>query len=131
MLRESCLHCMFRTKERFSDIVIGDFWGIEKINPELSDRKGVSVLITSSKKGEEFVGKLTGVTMIETDPEITPNVLKGYLPTQTDATVEIERAKWFANEYKAHSFIKMSELYPTISFMDRVIASIKFRLKLK
>ena len=35
MMRESCFRCPYRTISRYSDIVIGDFWGIESIEPNL------------------------------------------------------------------------------------------------
>ncbi len=130
LLRESCMNCIYRTHERYSDLVIGDFWGIDKINPALSDKKGVSVLIIASKKGEEFVSSITNVEMIETDPLQTPNVLKGYLPTNKDSINEVERAKQFALNYHSKSFEEMRTLYPIITFMDRAIASVKYRLKL-
>lgn len=130
MLRESCMNCIYRTQERYSDIAIGDFWGIEKLNPALSDKRGVSVLIIASEKGEDFVRSSTNVEMIETDPLTTPKVLKGYLPTNEENKSEAERAKLFAQNYHTKSFIEMRTLYPSITIMDRVIASVKNRLKL-
>lgn len=124
------MNCIYRTQERYSDIVIGDFWGIEKINPALSDNRGVSVLIIASEKGEDFVSSITNVEMIETDPLKTPNVLKGYLPSNEDRISETERAKQFALDYHTKSFDEMRTLYPIITFMDRVIAFVKYRLKL-
>lgn len=130
MLRESCFNCIFRTKERYSDLVIGDFWGIEKVNPELYDKKGVSVLIVSSQKGEDFI-KSTDIMRIETDSLKTPNVLKGYLPIDKDASGEINRSKVFAYDYRKLSFDKMKSAYSTISLGDLLIASIKHKLKLQ
>lgn len=130
ILRESCMNCIFRTQERYSDIAIGDFWGIEKINPDLSDKRGVSVLIIASEKGEKFVNSITNVTMIETDSLKTPNVLKGYLPTNIESKNEEERAKIFARNYHTKSFDEMKTLYPSITFMDRVIDFVKCRFKL-
>ena len=49
MMRESCFRCKYRIKERYSDIIIGDFWGIENIAPELDVKKGASVLIIKKK----------------------------------------------------------------------------------
>lgn len=51
-IRPSCFQCPFCTTERNSDITLGDFWGVEKIRPEIDDRMGVSLVMTHSEKGE-------------------------------------------------------------------------------
>lgn len=51
-LRESCYNCSFKKINRKSDITIADFWGINKVFPELNDELGVSAIIINSKKGE-------------------------------------------------------------------------------
>lgn len=50
MIRESCLDCKFKTLPRYSDITLGDFWGISKEEVEDID-KGVSLLFINSDKG--------------------------------------------------------------------------------
>lgn len=50
-LRPSCYHCSFKTINRVSDFTIADFWGIEKVEPEMDDNKGISLLIIHSPKG--------------------------------------------------------------------------------
>lgn len=49
--RPSCHACSFASKRRISDFTIGDFWGIEKVLPEIDTSKGVSLLTVNSKKG--------------------------------------------------------------------------------
>src|SRR5690606_22917336 len=39
-LRPSCYNCQFKTLNRESDITLADFWGIQKICPEMDDDKG-------------------------------------------------------------------------------------------
>lgn len=53
-LRESCYNCKFKKILRNSDFTIADFWGINTINPEFNDEKGVSALIINSNKGLEI-----------------------------------------------------------------------------
>ena len=54
-LRESCYNCKYNIlNSRSADISIGDFWGVENYYPELSDNKGISAVITYSKKGQEL-----------------------------------------------------------------------------
>lgn len=49
-LRPSCYACPAKAGRSQSDITIGDFWGIEKIKPEIDDNKGVSLVILNNKK---------------------------------------------------------------------------------
>jgi len=47
-LRPSCHECDYCFPERDFDFSIGDFWGIDKIHPELADGKGTSLVIAGS-----------------------------------------------------------------------------------
>lgn len=44
-LRPSCYACPAKCLKSGSDVTIGDFWGIEKVMPEMDDDKGVSVVM--------------------------------------------------------------------------------------
>lgn len=61
--RESCSSCSFRSMRSGSDIVIGDYWGVWKYNPEMFDDKGVSVLLTGSTKGMDFLSRRTSLRL--------------------------------------------------------------------
>lgn len=45
IMRPSCHKCHFRRGRSGSDYTIGDYWGIEKVSPEFSDNKGISMLL--------------------------------------------------------------------------------------
>lgn len=55
IVRPSCYSCAFTDIHRAADITIADYWGIEKYAPALYDEKGVSLIMTSSNKGEELL----------------------------------------------------------------------------
>lgn len=46
-LRPSCHACPAKCLKSGSDVTIGDFWGIEKVMPEMDDDKGVSVVMVN------------------------------------------------------------------------------------
>ncbi len=54
ILRDSCHNCPFTSLRRVSDITISDFWGWENFSAEFADNKGVSLILVSTKKGEEM-----------------------------------------------------------------------------
>ena len=58
-LRDSCYNCEMRfNKKNSADMIIGDFWGIENVFPQMDDDKGVSALIINTKKGQELFEKV-------------------------------------------------------------------------
>ena len=58
ILRENCYTCPYASKERVSDITIGDFWGLSsEVFPEYSGRK--SLLLTNTVKGKLFFKKIS------------------------------------------------------------------------
>lgn len=52
ILRDSCYHCDFKA-ESYSDMTLGDFWGIEKID-ERYDNLGTSFVTVNTLRGEEL-----------------------------------------------------------------------------
>lgn len=57
-LRRSCYSCPFAKHERCSDITLGDFWGIEKLNLGLNVNEGVSMICPNTEKGKSWCYKL-------------------------------------------------------------------------
>jgi hypothetical protein len=48
ILRPSCYQCVCKAGRSGADITMGDFWGIEKIRPELDDDKGCGLVLDYS-----------------------------------------------------------------------------------
>ena len=60
LIRTSCHHCPYATLNRPSDLTIGDLWSWEKVCPELnSDKKGVSLVMCNTSKGEELLNAIS------------------------------------------------------------------------
>lgn len=58
--RESCTVCHYAGKERVGDLSIGDFWGIESIDKSISDRKGTTLLLVNTEKGQYLLNAIKG-----------------------------------------------------------------------
>lgn len=56
-LRPSCYSCKWACPERTADITLSDFWGIEKYNPSLNAKQGVSAVILNTDKGVDLFNK--------------------------------------------------------------------------
>lgn len=53
-LRPSCYDCKYKGTDRYSDLTVGDFWGIGEKNPVLDDNKGTSLVIINTAKGQNL-----------------------------------------------------------------------------
>lgn len=60
-LRPSCYSCPAKQLKSGSDLTIGDFWGIQHINAELDDNKGISAVLVNSDKGNHLLDTITGL----------------------------------------------------------------------
>lgn len=52
--RPSCSNCIYKGKNRVSDITISDCWGFHEIAPEMDDNKGLSSVICHTEKGMQL-----------------------------------------------------------------------------
>lgn len=67
-LRPSCSICSFKQKHRKSDITLADFWGVEKIKPEINDDKGISLVMIHSDNGKKLFNAVENkLTFSQTD----------------------------------------------------------------
>lgn len=53
--RERCYNCQFAKINRVSDITIGDWWGTIDSLPEVTEHKGISLLLFNSVKGTDLI----------------------------------------------------------------------------
>lgn len=55
-LRPSCYDCAFKGVKRIADMSLGDFWGIDRVMPQMDDDKGTSLVLVHTQKGKALVG---------------------------------------------------------------------------
>ncbi len=56
--RDSCYNCRFKSFERISDITIGDYWEISRLDKSFDDENGVSLVLINTNKGQELFNKI-------------------------------------------------------------------------
>ena len=52
--RPSCYACKYKGFPRMADVTIADYWGIEKIDKNLDNNIGTSMILLNSRKGEKY-----------------------------------------------------------------------------
>lgn len=131
ILRECCFNCRYRQEQRRSDFTIGDFWGIEKLLPELNTKEGISVLICSTPKGNEFISRLDTIEKIKVEAKDAVAVLKGFIKKEgTFHSAEIERMKQFESDYLKFSFNRMVKSYRNPGLVDHIFAALRSRFRI-
>ena len=65
--RPSCSNCASRNFKTKSDIMIGDFWNVEKYHSDkvLNDNKGVSLIMAMTAKGVERVNRISAYGILQ------------------------------------------------------------------
>lgn len=53
-LRPSCSNCRFKVVERNTDMTLGDYWGVNKVQPDMDDDKGTSLVFVHSEAGQKL-----------------------------------------------------------------------------
>lgn len=56
--RRCCSSCHYTRFERVSDVTMGDFWKVTKINQDWNDKKGTSLVLVNTEKGAEITGQI-------------------------------------------------------------------------
>lgn len=66
-LRPSCYECQAKEK-KMSDLTMGDFWGVQKVAPEMNDGKGTSLVLIRTEKGAELFKQIVNQMNIKEVP---------------------------------------------------------------
>lgn len=100
-LRPSCHACHAKGGRSQSDLTIADFWGIERVLPEMDDDKGTSLLLIHTDKGAAALD-MAKMTWRECRAEVVTKYNSAFL---TNATPHSKRELFFSQMEGAESVI--------------------------
>ena len=126
-LRDSCFKCPYASMERCGDITIGDFWGIENIDPSFSDNKGISMVIANTLKGSIYLAK--ALQDVEFKEYSTRVVIQPNMHRPTERGIGYKR---FWNIYKKKGYNGIKERFAAggkLYLLYYYRKAIKLRLK--
>ena len=116
-LRESCYSCKFKNTIHKSDITVADFWGIDKIKPEIDDDKGLSLLLVNTEKGISLLTDTEKkLTLTKTDIEKS----FPYNPCIVKSAPTNNFRQYFLNSYTKGDFSKVVEDCLNPSYVTRL-----------
>lgn len=115
MVRPSCFYCPYASMKRCGDITIGDFWGIEKVDKDFSDNKGISMVLVNTPKGQKIFSEIKGnltVRRYESDVLSQPNLRK-----PTDFGMDYDR---FWEDYHTKGYLYVAKKYGGYGILRKV-----------
>lgn len=123
--RPSCYDCKFKDFPRIADITIADYWGIEKVDKNLDNNIGTSMILLNSKKGEFYFEKVKDFVEYKETP--FESILGGNVALKKSIEpAKIDR-KAFFEDLDSYGFDYVTQKYYPLP--PKKTAGIKSRLK--
>lgn len=122
-LRPSCYQCRFKGLSRKSDITLADFWGIDRVCPELDDDGGTSLILVHSARGRKALEE-TGESLCLREVD-APAAAAGN-PAAERSAVRPHQREAFFDRMGEEPFGKLVDsLCPRTSALKRVLKKLK------
>lgn len=128
-LRPACHKCRFKTLNRQSDITLGDFWGIEKLIPEMHDNKGISLVFANTNRGRKILEDLDVALLLRV---VNIHQALKYNPPATKSVPPNPKRDLFFRDLERLNFEKLVKKYASDSifvtlkrFSKRVLSKTK------
>lgn len=125
--RPSCYDCQFKGFPRIADITIADYWGIEKVDKNLDNNIGTSMILLNSIKGEAYFEKIKDKIEYKETP--FESVLGGNIALRKSIEPSKIDRKAFFEDLDAHDFDYVTNKYYPLS-KKRTQQSLKRKIKL-
>lgn len=121
-LRPSCFECSFKGLERESDLTLGDFWGIQKLDLNMFDDKGTSLVLIQSKKGLTIWNEISH--QLKTKEFDTEEAVKENSAIFMSVKPHKNRDKFF-KEYRYKGIIRAEHTCTKVSLQLKVMCKIR------
>ena len=122
-LRPSCYTCHFKGVERVTDFTMGDYWGVQSIQPDMYDDKGTSLFFVHSDKGMELFEEIQNqIVYKEADVE---RAIKANPSIVSCAKTTKKREQFFSRINANEDFIEV------VSDLTKVTLQVKVKRKAK
>jgi len=125
-VRPACYSCQFKGIPRQGDITLADFWGLDRIRPDLDNDRGTSAVLLNSQKGHDFFHRVGDVLFSE--PSAVADIASGNLCLHLSLDRNQARAHVFEDIDKM-SFLQLSRKhFPVFGvkiMMKRIIERVK------
>ena len=125
-LRESCYNCNFKIGNKYSDITLGDFWGVQKYYPEMYSKNGVSAIIINTEKGKLIFESISDD--LEYKECKLEEIEDGNPSLKSSGKYPKKRREFFENIDNL-SIKRLEKKYASVSLIKKIIRKIKRIIK--
>lgn len=126
-LRESCYNCNFKLGNKYSDITLGDFWGINNVNKNMYNKKGTSAIIINTNQGKELFESIKNELTYK-KCELS-DILLGNSSLKESSKEPIKRNEFFSNIETESMDEEVSKYVPKTSFIKKMLRKVKKIIK--
>lgn len=114
-LRPSCYECPVKAGRSGSDITLGDFWGIENIDSQIDDDKGLSLVMINTDKGDDIFRSLDCFKKVEKYDEAVK-----YNPSIVHSVGVPPYRKYFMDRCMKKDFFKAYDAVISTHLLSRI-----------
>lgn len=125
-LRPACTACPYASTVREGDITVGDFWGLEKVFPQMDDDRGVSALILNTEKGKSFLPMMREKMWLES---CEMENVTARQPNMTRPSKPSSKYDEFMSDLETLPFSNVLKKYTNVGFKRKAISLVKKLLK--
>ena len=126
-LRRSCYNCSFKLGNKYSDITLGDFWGVKNYYPEMYNKKGVSCIIINTNTGLELFDSMKN--NIDYKDCKLEEIVKGN-PSIKESCLLPKNREQFFKEIDLYKTDELSKKYvKNTNIIKRVVRKVKSIIK--
>lgn len=123
-LRPSCYACPAKAGKSYSDVTIGDFWGVKHVFPDVCDDKGTSLVMVNSEKGWSLYEN-ANITSKETNYEtVFPHNKSIELP----ANLPEDKRRMFFEGFRHKKFSHLVIQLTDLSLKERLKGRIQYMI---
>ncbi len=125
-LRPSCGACAFKSYEQPADITLADYWGVEQLEPELDDDKGLSLLFIHSEKGSRLFEQVREKLVFQ-PADAQKAVL--YNPSLLKASVPHKKRGFFFKNLENYPFDELVESCLRLSTAEKLTQKARYNIR--
>ena len=125
-LRESCFNCNFKLGNKYSDITLGDFWGVKNYYPDMYNNSGVSAIIVNTDKGINIFNDISN--NVKFKECLLEEILDGN-PSLEKSGILSNKRKDFFKDMDKYSVRYLTKKYTGKSLVKKVKKKIKMIIK--
>lgn len=124
-LRPSCYQCPAKEGKSGSDIMLADYWGVEKLLPKMYDNKGTSFVCANTPKGQALIDDLP---LVKEKADYDASIPYNACIVKSTAEPELRAAFW--KQYKENGIKALDTLKPNkTSIIKRALCWLERRIK--